>query len=572
MTLTRIQNPPLNIVRSLLACLSLLVFLPAVSADSHQPEDRSETVTQAAQSGGDQATLQNARFAETVQPTGKHYRKAAKFTRNGEYDKAIKAFTELIEKSPQDLAARLGLSYALVKQGKLPEAFQEAATVVQADRQNSRAHALIGVTLLRTGNFKDSYTALSMALTMNEKDVVALAGMAEVDFFENRSESSYQLLRRATAIEPNEPDFWVAFGRAAARLERFKEAAGYYERFLAVSPKLDQERRERYRGLIQFYQSLSTMGVNHLHRIEGPRLARIPFRLQNDRPFVQVRIGNTTLNLVIDTGASISVLSHEAVEKLGIRPLARGGRARAVGGGGTFPIVYGLADSIDMGGVKIFNVPLYIRTIHSSKEPAPQPDTVTADGFLGLSVLSNFRLTIDYAAQQLVFENEPPPTNMGGVPENSSEVPFRTTNGGLVSAEIKLYNGETLNFLVDTGASATVLGAHVVKKFSLEKHILASPKIRVLGAAGIIEDVQVILLPSISMNGLEQKNVRAPVLNLEAVNETAGFMQAGILGGAFLKHFKVTFEFTRARMIFTPQTEGVGLSISTSLTPSRVWP
>jgi predicted aspartyl protease len=147
-----------------------------------------------------------------------------------------------------------------------------------------------------------------------------------------------------------------------------------------------------------------------------------------------------------------------------------------------------------------------------------------------------------------------------------SEIPFRTTNGGLVSAEVRLHNGEVVNFLVDTGASATVIGAHVVKKYNLEKHILPSPKIRVLGAAGIIENVDLILLPSLSMNSLEQRNIRAPVLDLGAVNESAGFMQAGILGGSFLKHFRVTFDFSRARIRLVPQTDAIR---STSERPSE---
>lgn len=487
------------------------------------------------------------------QPTGRRYRKALSFMRQGDYEKAAAAFGELVEKRPDDHPARLGRCYAVIKQGKLNDALPEILSVIQKEPYNARAYALLGIVLLRSGVFSQSAQAFATALTLNEKEPLALAGLAELDFFENRSDLSYQRLRRATALDPNEPDFWIAFGRAAARLEKFREAAQYYERFLAVSPKLDQERRDRYRGLIEFYRALSILGITHLHRIEGPRVVRIPLRLQNDRPFIQARVGeNTFLNLVIDTGASISVLSQDAVEKLGIRPLARGGKARAVGGSGSFPIVYGLLDSLVLGELKIYNVPIYIRPFHHLPTRESNPETVQADGFLGLSVLSNFRMTLEYGARQLILENDPPPVAAtSALPDNTSEIPFRTTNGGLVSAEVTLHNGEVVNFLVDTGASATVLGSHIVKKYGLEKHILESPKIRVLGAAGVIENVDLILVPSLSMNGVVQRNIRAPVLDLEAVNESAGFMQAGILGGSFLKHFRVVFDFSRARLMLT---------------------
>lgn len=471
--------------------------------------------------------------------------------REGDYEKAAEAYRGLLAKNPKDHPARLGLSLALLKLGNLNEAFDHAAEVLRQDPQSARARAVIGLVLLRSGIFREAAEAFAAALLLNEREALAWAGLAEIDFFENRTELSYQRLRRATALDPNEPDYWIALGRAAARLEKFREAAEYYEKFLAVSPKMDVERRERYRGLIAFYRALSLLGITHLHRVEGGRTARIPFRLQRDRPFIQARAGNNVaLNLVIDTGASISVLSYEAAERLGIRPLARGGEARAVGGGGKFPIVYGLLDMLDLGDIRIFNIPIYIRTIHHTATTEGEGDVLRADGFLGLSVLANFRFTIDYAERMLVLESEP-------APEGGSEVPFRTTNGGLVSAEVKLHNGEVVNFLIDTGASATVVGAHVVKKYNLEKHILPSPKIRVLGAAGVIENVDLILLPSLSMNSLEQRNVRAPVLDLGAVNESAGFMQAGILGGSFLKHFRVTFDFSRARLRLVPQTEAI---------------
>ena len=41
--------------------------------------------------------------------------------------------------------------------------------------------------------------------------------------------------------------------------------------------------------------------------------------------------------------------------------MARGGLARAVGGGGRFEIVYGYLNSMEIGDIRIENVPVYIR-------------------------------------------------------------------------------------------------------------------------------------------------------------------------------------------------------------------
>jgi hypothetical protein len=42
------------------------------------------------------------------------------------------------------------------------------------------------------------------------------------------------------------------------------------------------------------------------------------------------------------------------------------------------------------------------------------------------------------------------------------------------------------------------------------------------------------------------------VLDLDPINETAGFQQNGILGGNFLRHFRVVFDFQRGILRFEP--------------------
>jgi hypothetical protein len=51
---------------------------------------------------------------------------------------------------------------------------------------------------------------------------------------------------------------------------------------------------------------------------------------------------------------------------------------------------------------------------------------------------------------------------------------------------------------------------------------------------------------------VQQNNLRALVLDFGAINETSGFEQSGILGGDFLRHFRVTIDFNRAQLTFQP--------------------
>ena len=75
---------------------------------------------------------------------------------------------------------------------------------------------------------------------------------------------------------------------------------------------------------------------------------------------------------------------------------------------------------------------------------------------------------------------------------------------------------------------------------------------RIFGAAGIAEDVKSLLLPKVMLGSFARERISAAVLDLEPVNETAGFTQNGILGGNFLRHFRVSFDFQRGVIRLEP--------------------
>jgi hypothetical protein len=75
---------------------------------------------------------------------------------------------------------------------------------------------------------------------------------------------------------------------------------------------------------------------------------------------------------------------------------------------------------------------------------------------------------------------------------------------------------------------------------------------RVFGAAGVTEDVKLLQLPRLSLGPTKLEKINAAVLDMEPVNETAGFTQSGILGGNFLRHFRIYFDFARGTMRLEP--------------------
>ena len=147
--------------------------------------------------------------------------RAARALRQGEYKVAEKLYRELVDKDERDVDARLGLSYALLKERKLQDAFDEAARAIAYDPSSARAHALVGTALLASGDFRLSVEEFRRALGLNEDEALAIAGLAMVDFYDNRLNESLNGLRRAVRLDASEPDYIFNLGQAAARTEHY---------------------------------------------------------------------------------------------------------------------------------------------------------------------------------------------------------------------------------------------------------------------------------------------------------------------------------------------------------------
>jgi tetratricopeptide (TPR) repeat protein len=469
-------------------------------------------------------------------------KQAEKLTRKGNFLEAEKLLRELLKRDSQNSRAKLNLAYVLMKQKILLEAYDLSYAVAKAEPKNAYAFSVLGMTFLNAGNFREANFCFDNALKLERKEALAWAGFGMLDFYENRMDQSIDALQNAVYLEPDEPDYIFALAQVSARSEKYKEAAAHYERFLQIAPPTDKERRDRIKGLINFLRYLGNK--QKLYQTAGEERTVVPVRLLRDRPVIQVRIGKhkEPLKFVLDTGSGISVINEEVSERLKIKPITKGGLARGIGGGGKFEIIYGFLPSLSIGEVKIQNVPVYIRKFHANQE--------NIDGYIGLGLISKFLTTLDYGALTfaLVKRNESEIAAMNNLPS----LPLRLTSSGYLSGEVQVEGVEAaLNFIVDTGASISVISDELANTDEINRHI-SDEKMRVVGAAGITEDVPSFLLPRLSFGSHSREKIKAIALDLDIINETSGFTQAGILGGNFLKNYRLTFDFKNSRVTFEP--------------------
>lgn len=472
------------------------------------------------------------------------FKRAEKEVRKGRLARAEELFRKAIELEPRFSQAKLSLAYLLAKQRIIREAYDLSFAVAQAEPENPRAFAVLGVTLLTAGSFRDARRCFEKSLSLSRKEDLAWAGLGMLEFYENRIQESLADLEEAVYREPNEPDYVFALGQISARAERYRESAEAYRRFLAISSELDSDRRSRIKGLIEFLTFLGSKTT--LYNTDGSDRTTVPFALEGNRPVIKVRINGRPepLNFVLDTGSGISVISESTAKRLKVRPVTKGGFAKGIGGDGRFEIVYGFVREVGIGEIRIRNVPVYIRRFHTTSE--------SIDGYIGLSLISKFLTTIDYGNQSFTLAKKE--TDVASFDKDLS-LPLRLTSSGFLSGEVKLEGIEnTFNFIVDTGASVSVIsdeiaGLKAVSQFE------RGEKMRVIGSAGITEDVPSFLLPRITFGRHSRESVAAIALDLDIINEASGFQQAGILGGNFLRNYRLTFDFKNSKVIFVPIVE-----------------
>ncbi|MCA1849495.1 MAG: retroviral-like aspartic protease family protein, partial [Acidobacteria bacterium] len=206
--------------------------------------------------------------------------------------------------------------------------------------------------------------------------------------------------------------------------------------------------------------------------------------------------------------------------------------------------VYGFLNSLEIGDVRVDNVPVYIRKFYN--------DEVPVDGYIGLAVINRYVATVDYGARTFSLRRNRSDGDAGPPGPTAIEIPIRTTSSGFLSGEVQVEGiTKPLNFIVDTGASISVVSERMMEIEEMGGFSRPT-RMRVYGAAGIAEDVQSLVLPRVFLGRQARDHLDVAVLDLEPVNETTGFVQSGIIGGNFLRHFRVTFDFKRAVVWLEP--------------------
>jgi Aspartyl protease/PDZ domain len=291
----------------------------------------------------------------------------------------------------------------------------------------------------------------------------------------------------------------------------------------------------------------------------------IPFDPANHQISLKARInGQHDAWLVLDTGASGSVLDEARARAMGIREV---GRQESHGAGGMQ--AGGVVDGVDvqLPGFQLFDQTMDTLSLASLSAQAGRP----FDGILGHPVFERSVVEVDYPRRCLSLHDAAEYRYTG----QGSIVPIEfIENHPYVRARAVLPDGRAIDgrFVIDSGSSTgLILSPGPAER---ERVLGALGKTLAVQAQGVggANEVRVSRLARLELGGFA---LERPILVLQPAG--SGRVSApgtiGNIGGAILNRFKVIFDYRRKRMILEPgpdwkhpfESDKTGLGIVASL-------
>ena len=264
--------------------------------------------------------------------------------------------------------------------------------------------------------------------------------------------------------------------------------------------------------------------------------ASLPLQAASGHVYTDVMLNGQPVQMIVDTGANITVVSRAAADRLHLSAIPAG---HAMGIGGSVQASLFLTDSFQIGRLRGKRFPLLVSDI------AFPLGKQTADGLLGVDFLSSYDLDFNLPARRLDL------FSVSG--QCGAEVPFLD---GPISHAPLLPSGHRLDFrprvavtmngrrmiaMIDTGAPHTVMFRDAAELAGLSMDMAGAQ--HVAAARGIgRHSVEAVLVtaPLVGLGALTIRNM--PV---EIIDQYAGADDADmIIGMDFVARIHVWFSFT----------------------------
>jgi len=426
--------------------------------------------------------------------------------------------------------AGAGLVVALLRLGDFQGAFKEATTLNQAHTDNAQVAAAYGEALWASGRFEEAEAAYERALKLDPEQARARHGRARSLAAMNRLSDAMVEAQEALRLNPREGEFHYTVGSIYERMNRFDEAAAAFGNYVNLLPNRDRSEKAAWaRAEIRFLQSFKDRRPLDMGSQAETRTWTVPITIQHDKVFVKGKVNGGSQDFVLDTGAERTVISRDVARRRGVAPITYM-QSAGVGDVGLRGLQVGRIDSLEIGDLKLRNVPCLIKNPPLGEIPGREPESFSPLA-LGLS------MRIDYHRRQLVISRTFEPTTY------AAELPLRMHRLAMVRGTV---NGSLpATFVIDTGGEVISISDTTAGLIQPATPFRRIP-LKVYGTSGWDKDA--FLMPNVDLefNSIRFDHIPVVVLNLRAPSALLGFQLGGIVGHKFLSKYRVTIDLDRS--------------------------
>ena len=454
------------------------------------------------------------------------------FLANGRYVDSQAAYRRALGSSDTELSLRAGtgLAVALLRTGDFREALEVSTGLSSRVPSDPSLASLRGDALWSNGRFEEAEAAYDSALAASPELPRALHGRARSLAARNRLTDALSDARRTIELSPRNAEFHHTVASIHERLGQFDDAARALGSYIELLP--DKERSEKAgwaRAEIRFLQSFKGRVPFDIDAPPTTTSWTVPVRIRGDKVTVSGKVNGGGQEFLLDTGAERTVISLDVARRRGVQPIASMQTA-GVGEVGLRGLEVGRIETLEIGGLRVRNVPCLIKNPPLGGLPTREPESFSPLA-LGLS------MRLDYQKQQLTIARTIEPETY------ANELPMRMHRLAMVRGTI---NGALpATFVVDTGGELISISdatAGQIQPPSTSRRI----PLRVYGTSGW--DKEAFLMPGVDLefNSLRFDRIPVVVLNLRAPSALLGFQLGGIVGHRFLSKYRVTIDMNRS--------------------------
>lgn len=463
-----------------------------------------------------------------------HFQTATKLFEEARYGEAFDAFGLALQTEEPALAARArkGKVRSALRIAEFTIARDEAAALLASSEEaDPDTLSLYADSLWAVGLFDEAEAQYRAALAINPGSARARLGVARSLAQQSRLRDALDEALAALAADPRDYQTHATIGELYTRLNRFEEAAAAYSQYQALLAPSEVASAVVSQAQINFLRSFKGRAPLAMRDEVAAAVHTVPFRLARNKVLVRARINERySTELVLDTGAERIGLSAETARRSNLSPVSMSVIA-GVGARGYRPLALARADSLQIGSLRIANVPVSIRNPVLGTMPRWQSETFSPVS-LGLSV------EVDYRRKRVTFARVLPDT------EAEIRMPIRIQRLPVVRGLLNASHAAP--FVVDTGGELISISTGTAKALAMTPS--RRIPLKVYGLSGW--DEEAFLLPGVDIDfgDIEYRQLGLAVLNLRAPSVLLGFEIGGIVGYKLLGNYRAAIDLQRSEL------------------------